>query len=105
MLLLSDAPATTRQVWLAEMEAARCAADSGNFALPSIRPAARDLPTPVNTEGSIHFCRQRRCQSVNIKHGVCLISLLDEDDITLMTQAVALSAWIRKAVAHGCLKL
>jgi hypothetical protein len=101
---LGAAPAATRQVWLAEMTAARCAADSvfpgsssGGFSSPL-------PPTPVDTEGSIRFRRRRRRQSGPIKHCVCLISRLEEV-MNLMAQAVALRAWIRKAVAHGCLSV
>jgi hypothetical protein len=76
--LLGNAPAVTRQAWLAEMEAARSAAVSGYFS-PGHDPsdATQHLPFPVDTEGSIRFRRRRR-QSGLIKHCVCLISLSDE---------------------------
>jgi hypothetical protein len=59
---LGDAPASTRQAWLSEMEAAR-------FALEQHEQISSDSwtdmqPVPVDTEGSIRFCRRRkRCLS------------------------------------------
>jgi hypothetical protein len=101
---LGEAPAATRQAWLAEMEAARCAVNTYSHDMSAVYTPPGSLPAPVDTEGSIRFRRRRRRQSGVIKHCVCLISRLDEDT-TLMAQAVALRAWKRKAVAHGCLEV
>jgi hypothetical protein len=55
---LGDAPSSTRQAWLSEMEAARCASrlheDVGDDLWVDTQPA------PVDTEGSIRFRRRRR---------------------------------------------
>ena len=52
---LGDAPAIDRQLWLAEMEAARIASGS----LPAL-PFDTDPSAPIDTEGSIKFRRRRK---------------------------------------------
>lgn len=66
---LGDGPATARQAWCAEVDAARaaacfedCDADAGLLDEPYL-----SAPAPVDTEGSIRFRRRRRRRSVVIE--------------------------------------
>lgn len=60
---LGDGPATTRQAWISEMDAARAAAryEAGADAEGETDELFQTAPPPVDTEGSIRFrCRRRR---------------------------------------------
>ncbi len=55
---LGDAPSSTCQAWLSEMEAARCASSLHEDAEEDFWVDAQ--PAPIDTEGSIRFRRRRR---------------------------------------------
>jgi hypothetical protein len=55
---LGDAPSSTRQAWLSEMEAARCVSHQNDSIEDD--PWTDMRPAPVDTEGSIRFRRRRR---------------------------------------------
>jgi hypothetical protein len=57
---LGDASASSRQMWLAEMDAAWCAACYADGDYTDVMLEEPQLDTPVDTEGSIQFCRRRR---------------------------------------------
>jgi hypothetical protein len=83
---LGDGPATARQAWISEMEAARAAAcfESCEDIQDGIDDQYHSLPTQVDTEGSIRFRRRRRRRSGVIKHAVCLISQIWKRYMLLM---------------------
>jgi hypothetical protein len=63
---LGDGPASSRQMWLAEMDAARCAARYADGDYTDVILEEPRLDTPVDTEGSIRFRRRRRRQCGSI---------------------------------------
>jgi hypothetical protein len=93
---LGEAPSDIRRAWLSEMEAARCAANFIPTDLLDAEPTF-DLPSPIDSEGSIRFRRRRRRRSGLIEHISCSSSRSEEVKF-LMAQAVALRAWKRKAI-------
>lgn len=73
---LADGPASERQTWLSEVDAARCAARYADADYTDTILDAPDplLAPPIDTEGSIRFRRRRRRRSGVIEHIDCSIS-------------------------------
>jgi hypothetical protein len=61
---LGEGSASSRQMWLAEMDAARCAARYADGDYTDAILEEPRLATSIDTEGSIRFRRRRRRQSV-----------------------------------------
>jgi hypothetical protein len=59
---LGEGSASSRQMWLAEMDAARCAARYADGDYTDAILEEPRLATPIDTEGSIRFRRRRRRQ-------------------------------------------
>ena len=74
---IGKAPSDTRQAWILELEATRCAA---NFVASDLldKEPTTDLPVPINSEGSIRFHRRRRCRFGLIEHMAGSISQTEE---------------------------
>jgi len=59
---LGEGSASARQMWLAEMDAARCAATYADGDYTDVILEEPRIEAPVDTEGSIRFRRRRRRQ-------------------------------------------
>ena len=73
---LGDCDAVSRQMWISEMEAASAAAqNTGREGVDDVLGNICPLPlAPVDTEGSISFCRCCSRRSGVIEYVSCLIS-------------------------------